>query len=257
MKIGTYDLAGKVAIVTGAGQGIGKAIAVAYAQLGCQVVCAGRTPRDLVKTCEEINHAAGNKSTTWFKADVSREDDRIRLVQFALEKYGRITHLVNTVGGGQPGTLQNINSDAFNALFDLNVTSATHLIQLCYDSMVASGGGNVINISSVAGSLVQKHFACYGTVKAALDHLTRNLAQDLAPHIRVNGIAPGPIETRALLDATPDQLRQMMAEKTPLKRIGQAEDIANAACFFATDASSWITGQILNVDGGAAHPIFG
>ncbi|WP_371185548.1 SDR family NAD(P)-dependent oxidoreductase [Thalassotalea maritima] len=264
MNITNQSLDNKVAIVTGAGQGIGKAIAKAFASLGCHVVCTARTLADIEATCDEINrefagsqvdNATGHLAVP-FQADVCHADDRQALVNFTLAKFNRITHLVNTVGGGGPCPFTKIDTNTLSNIFDLNVTTAAHLIQLCQVHMINSGGGNVINISSAAAKLVQQNFSAYAAVKAALDHFTRNIAQELAPEVRVNAISPGPIATKALMDVAPEAMLEQMAERTPMQRIGNVEDIANAACFFATDASSWITGQILAVDGGAEQPIF-
>ncbi len=256
MILDKYTLSGSVAIVTGAGQGIGKAIALAFAELGCKVVCSARTQQDIDETSNQINELYGENRSVAVASDVTQEADRRRLVDAAISAYGRVTHLVNTVGGGRPSSAEDLSFEELNQAFNYNVTSAFHLSQLCFDSMKTEGHGNIINVSSAAAKLIQRNFAAYATVKAGLEHLTRNLAQDLAPHIRVNAIAPGPIATSALERATTVEMRDYMASKTPLQRIGNVDDIASAACFFATDASSWITGQILAVDGGAESPLF-
>ena len=256
MILDRFSLNDSVAIVTGAGQGIGQAIALAYAQLGCRVVCAARTKADVLSTCELITKHAPQGEAVACVADVTVEGDRRGLVAFALQTFGKITHLVNTVGGGKPNTPASLSSEQLNEMFNFNVTSAFHLTQLCIEPMQKAGMGNIINISSAAAKLKQKNFSAYAAVKASLEHLTRNLAQDLAPNIRVNAIAPGPVATKALKNAVPEQALDFMAQNTPLQCIGSPEDIASAAVFMATDASAWITGQVLAIDGGAEQPIF-
>ncbi len=245
----------KVAIVTGAGQGIGAAIAEAYVSLGANVICVGRTQSKLDTFINHIDNQDYSGRVSPFVADVTQSKDRQALVAFAIKEFGSLTHLVNTVGGGPMSDLNSLSNTELNNLFNYNVTSAYHLIQLSVPHMRNGGSGNIINISSAAGKLAQKHFSAYATVKAGLDHLTRNLAQELSPIIRVNAIAPGPIETPALLNFVPSEVLKKMASKTPLQRIGTTNDIAQAAVFFATSHSSWITGQILAVDGGAENPI--
>ena len=134
--------------------------------------------------------------------------------------------------------------------------SAYALTQLCVPAMREAGGGNIINITSGAARYAQRHFSAYGAAKAALTQLTRLLAQDFAPQVRVNGIAPGPILTAALDRALPADMREGMVRNTPLQRLGETEDIAAAALYLATPASGWVTGKILEVDGGAESSVW-
>lgn len=256
MTDATFSLKDTVAIVTGAGQGIGQAIAIKFAQYGANVLCVARTQSDLDNTCEQINALENAGRAVSCVADVLSASDREKVVNSALETFGKVTHLVNTVGGGGPNTPESLPYDRLTGMFDYNVTSSYHLMQLCLKPMREAGSGNIINISSAAGKLIQRNFSGYAMAKAALDHLTRNFAQDVAPIIRVNAVAPGPIATAALRKAAPEEALQYMAKHTPMQRIGLVDDIANAALFFASPASAWITGQILAVDGGAEQPIF-
>ena len=244
-----------VAVVTGASQGIGAAIAKVFAEQGAQVICVGRTTETLHTFCDDINSVGYTGFVYPFVADVTQSASRQNLVEYCIKTFNRITHLVNTVGGGPMRDLDSLSENELDDLFHYNVTSAYHLIQLCAPHLKKSGQGNIINISSAAGKLVQKHFSGYAAVKTGLNHMTRNLAQELAPEIRLNAIAPGPISTPALTNFVPQSIQDTMAHKTPLKRIGTAEDIAQAALFLASSQSAWITGQILAVDGGAESSV--
>lgn len=249
-----FTLSGKVAIVTGAGQGIGKAIAIAFAQAGADVVCAARTLSDVEETADQIQ-ALGRRSLA-VKCDVTLEDERQALVAQTLEAFGKITHLVNCVGGGKPNDAGTLKPSQLNDMFHLNVTSSFALIQACLDAFKQANEGNIINISSAAARYIQPHFSAYGSTKAALTHLTKLLAQDFAPMIRVNAIEPGPIMTNALKSAIPESMLASMRANTPMKTIGTPEDIASAALFLATPASAWITGKVIEVDGGAESTVF-
>jgi 7-alpha-hydroxysteroid dehydrogenase len=145
---------------------------------------------------------------------------------------------------------------AFADVLRWNVAPAYSLIQKCAKPMREAGGGAVVNISSTAARYAQKHFSAYGSAKAALNQMTRCLAQDFAPHVRINAIEPGSILTDALAPHLTPERRQAMMERTPMARLGEVEDIAAAVLFLASPASAWITGKILGVDGGAEAPIW-
>lgn len=249
-----FNLSGQVAIVTGAGQGIGHAIALAYADAGADVVCAARTLTDVEQVAAQIQ-ASGRKALA-LSCDVSREQDRQALVSETLEAMGKITHLVNTVGGGGPNDPLTLPPEAFSQYLDFNITTSYALTQLCVPHMQDAGRGNVINITSAAARYIQPHFSAYGAAKAALTHLTKLLAQDFAPKVRVNAIAPGPIVTDALTNLVSEEILSAMADNTPLKRLGSPEDIAAAALYLATPASGWVTGKVIEVDGGAETTVW-
>lgn len=249
-----FRLDDSVAIVTGASRGIGRAIALAYAQAGADVVCSARSSHDLESVVQAIE-ALGRRALA-VPCDVSDHTQCQELVQRTQQHFGRITHLVNNVGGGGPNDALQMSPEAFAQVLNFNVTTAYSLSQLCVPLMRESGGGNIVNISSVAARYSQRHFSAYGTAKAALSHLTRLLAQDFAPEVRVNAVAPGPTLTDALNRVMPDDMRQIMEQNTPLRCLGQPEDIAAACLFLASPASRWITGKILDVDGGADSTVW-
>jgi 7-alpha-hydroxysteroid dehydrogenase len=173
------------------------------------------------------------------------------LVDRAMQEFGRIDIVVNNAGGSMPGPFLSTTEEAFNEALRWNVTTAFNLTQLAVPHMLEVGGGSVINIASAVGRFADRGFCAYGTSKAAMIHLTRNLAADLAPKIRVNVIAPGAIATSALdIVLQNEALERQMIERTPLGRIGDVEDIAAGAVYLASAASGYVTGRVIDIDGG-------
>jgi 7-alpha-hydroxysteroid dehydrogenase len=249
-----FSLKGSVAIVTGAGRGIGRAIALCYAEAGADVVCSARTRADLHSLVSEIE-GLGQRALA-VPCDVGDDAQRRALVEQSLQHFGRLTHLVNNAGGGGPNDPLQLSAQELLQMLDFNVVSTYALSQLCVPAMRESGGGNILNISSVAARYAQRHFSAYGSAKAALNQLTRLLAQDFAPQVRVNAVAPGPVLTDALNNVMSSDMRQAMERATPLKRLGTPQDIADAALFLASPASSWVTGKVLEIDGGAESSVW-
>lgn len=249
-----FTLQGSVALVTGAGKGIGKAIALAYAEAGASVACAARTQADVDAVAEQIRQQGGQAIAV--VCDVNDPAQREAAVAATLEAFGKITHLVNNAGGGGPNSPLKLSWEEFDRSMHFNVTSAYHLIQLCAPHMLENGQGNIINITSGAARYIQRNFSRYAAAKAALTQLGKMLAQDFAPRIRINAIAPGPIMTDALAGVMTDEIRQIMEKNTPLRTLGEVEDIAAAALYLATPASKWVTGKVLEVDGGAEASVF-
>jgi len=248
MILDRFRLTDKVAIVTGAGKGIGRGIALGFADAGADVVLAARTPGDLESAAEEIR-ARGRRALA-VPCDVTAGEQLDALAARARGELGRIDILVNNAGGTPPTPLLQLEDRAFEAAFHFNVTSAMHLSRQVIPHMLERDGGAIVNISSGLGHLVESGFVAYGTAKAALAHMTRLMACEFAPRVRVNAIAVGATLTDALGLFVKGELKRQMEELTPMGRLGSVEDIACAAVYLASPAASWVTGKIFEVDGG-------
>ncbi|MGH0028640.1 MAG: glucose 1-dehydrogenase [Myxococcota bacterium] len=248
MILDRFRLDDKVAIVTGAGRGIGEGCALAFAEMGAHVVCAARTPEQIEATAEKVR-ALGRRAIA-VPCDVMQTDQLESLVAAAEKEFGRIDVVVNNAGGSPPKPALETSERMFEKAFHFNVTSAFLLTRLAVPIMRRGGGGSVVNISSAAGRLVQSGFAAYGTAKAALSFLTKNLGAEFAPDVRVNAIGVGSVATSSLLPYLSDDLRSAMEDATPMRRLGEVEDIALMALYLASPASSWVTGKVMEVDGG-------
>jgi 7-alpha-hydroxysteroid dehydrogenase len=243
-----------VAVVTGAGRGLGAAIAVAFAEAGADVVIAARTRSQLEAVAEQVENAGRRAHIV--AADLAHPEETAKLAAEAVEAFGKLDIVVNNVGGTMPNTLLTTSTKDLKDAFTFNVGTAHALTSAAVPLMLEhSGGGSIINITSTMGRLAGRGFAAYGTAKAALAHYTRLAAMDLCPRIRVNGIAPGSILTSALdVVASNDELREPMEKVTPMRRLGEPDDIAAAAVYLASPAGSYLTGKVLEVDGGLTFP---
>ena len=244
-----FRLDGQVAIVTGSGRGIGAGTALAYADAGADVVLSARTMSQLEDTAGKVR-ARGRRALV-VSCDVLDPDQRKNLVDRTLEEFGRLDILVNNAGGWPPKPTLDVTESEFEDCFRFNVTTAFAMTRLAVPKMVeTAGGGSIVNISSAAGRFNARGFAAYGTAKSALSFLTKNLAQDFAPKVRVNGIAVGSILTEALSGFMNEDLERQMLAKTPMGRLGEVEDIAACALYLASPAASYVTGEIYGVNGG-------
>lgn len=246
--IDRFRMNGKVALVTGAGRGIGQAIALAFAEQGADVAIAARTETEIEATAAKAR-ALGRRALA-LTCDVTDASQLDAAVSRTLTGLGRIDVLVNNAGGFPPMPFLETDLPSWEWCFKFNLTSAYLLTRACLPHMLAKDGGVVLNISSAAGRIVQKGFVGYGTAKAALSFMTRQLAAEFAPRVRVNALAVGAVETSALAPFLTDELRATMESMTPMQRIGTVEDIALAALWLCSPAGGWVTGKVVEVDGG-------
>lgn len=242
-----YGLTGRAAVVTGATRGIGLAVARQLAGAGALVCVTARDAADVRRTAAELGGIG-------LAGDVADPEHVRALVELALREFGRIDVLVNNAATNQPyGPLMDVDPGAWRDAFTINVEAALRLVQGVWHGWMREHGGAVVNVCTEGAGHVGPNVGAYGTSKAALLHLTQQLAGELAPGVRVNSVSPGLVRTemaRFVWEKAPVEL--------PLGRIGEPGDIARAVVWLASDAAEWITGADLLVDGGtrvrAAHP---
>jgi 7-alpha-hydroxysteroid dehydrogenase len=253
MILDRFKVDGQVAVVTGAGRGIGAATAVALAEAGADVVLSARSRDQLEKVATRVEEA-GRRAVV-VPADLSDLDAVAGLAQTAYDDLGRLDIVVNNVGGTIPNALLDTDAAYLEEAFHFNVSTAHTLVRAAVPHLLSSGGGSIVNISSVVGRVAGRGYLAYGTAKAALAHYTRLAAADLSPHVRVNAIAVGSVMTSALeFVASDERTRAEMEAATPLGRIGEAEDIAATVLYLASRAGGYVTGKVLEVDGGLEQP---
>jgi 7-alpha-hydroxysteroid dehydrogenase len=243
-----FRMTDQVALVTGAGRGIGRGIALAFAEMGADVVCAARTPKEIEATAAAAR-GFGRRALA-LPCDVNDAAQLDRVVADAIAEFGRVDVLVNNAGGFPPMKALDTDQPSWEWCMRFNVTSAFLLTRLCLPHMLERGSGAVLNISSAAGRIVRSGFVAYGTAKAALSFMTKQLAAEFAPRVRVNALAVGAVETAALAPFLTDEIRGQMEAMTPMRRIGTVDDIALAALWLCSPAGAWVTGKVVEVDGG-------
>ncbi len=245
-----FSLYGKVAVVTGASSGLGVAFATGLADAGADIaICARRVDR-LEETRRAVQEAG--RRCVAVEADVSVPEDCQRLVRAAVDELGRVDVLINNAGVGTAVPALREAPEEFRRVIDINLNGSYFMAQACAAAMRQSGGGSIVNIGSVLGSTTAGlPQAAYGASKAAIIGLTRDLAQQWTGRygIRVNALAPGFFASE-MSDQYPDGYLEQMLYRVPAGRVGEAEELVAAALFLASDASSYVTGILLPVDGG-------
>jgi len=252
-----FRVDGRAAVVTGAGRGLGAAAAVALAEAGADVLISARSEEQLAKVAQDIE-AAGRRAVA-VPADLSDLDAAAGLAEAAVSAFGRLDIVVNNVGGAMPRPFLDTAPRHLSRAFEFNVATAHSLTRAAVPHLLAASENGttsaVINITSTVGRVAGRGYLAYGTAKAALAHYTRLAAADLAPRIRVNGIAVGAAATSALdIVVSDDGLRQQLEQSTPLARIGDPREVAAAVVYLAAPSGGYLTGKILEVDGGIQSP---
>ncbi len=251
-----FDLTGKVAVVTGGGDGIGKGVSMTLAAAGASVVVSSRTFEKAKMTAEEIERAGGRAVAV--SCNVLNKEDLTELIEFAVKTYGTVNILVNNAGGGGGGRENpfDIDRDYVERIYAMNVFAPWQLCKLAAPYMHRSGYGSIVNITSMSSINNDPGMAIYGSSKAALNHMASNLAYDYGSMgIRINCVGPGATRTHALSTVlTPDIEAKMLAH-TPIRRLGEVSDIAGAVLYLASPISSWVSGQVLMVNGGGVQTL--
>ncbi|HRW37580.1 MAG: SDR family oxidoreductase [Acidimicrobiales bacterium] len=253
MILDRFRIDDQVAIVTGAGRGIGAASALALAEAGADVVISARSEDQLDGVAAQIE-AAGRRAHI-VAADLSDLDAVAGLAQAAKDAFGRLDIVVDNLGGTMPRPFEHTSPRFLTEAFQFNVATAHALNRAAVPVMLETGGGAIVGISSIMGRVPGRGYLAYGTAKAGLAHYTKLAARDLAPKIRVNAIAVGSIATSALdIVMQDDAMRTEMESVTPLRSIGEPEHISATVLFLASPAAGYVTGKVVEVDGGLEQP---
>ncbi|MDX1266580.1 MAG: glucose 1-dehydrogenase [Oceanisphaera sp.] len=251
-----FDLNNKVAIITGGANGIGKACSLMLAAHGASVVVADLNLEAAEAVASHIRQDGGQALAV--SCNVLNDEDLTGLVNQTLAEFGGIHILVNNVGGGGAGreSPATLSVEQFARTFQLNVFSNWRLAQLCAPHMENAGYGSIINMSSMSSINKSPAISAYASSKAAINHMTANLAFDYGPAgIRVNAVGPGAVRTDALASVLTPEIETRMLSHTPLKRLGEPDDIAGAVLYFAAPISQWVSGQTLFVNGGGVQTL--
>ena len=248
-----FRIDGQVAVVTGAGRGIGAASALALAEAGADVVISARTEEQLKETARQVE--AVGRQAHLVVADLNEVDQVRSLAAAAKDAFGRLDIVVNNVGGTMPRSYLDTSVGFLERAFHFNVSTAHALSTAAVPIMLEQGGGAIVNIASVVGKVAGRGYLAYGTAKGALIHYTELAAEDLAPRVRINAIAVGSIATSALdIVMSDDAMRTGIENATPLRRLGSTDDIAAAVLYLASPAGGYLTGAVLDVHGGLQQP---
>ena len=253
MLLDAFRLDGKIALITGAGKGIGERITLAFAEMGANVICVARSQDDLERVATQARELGVEALA--ISCDVTKDEQLQNVVDQVTSAYGKLDILINNAGapGKGYGPMTQVTKARFEHTVGINLTSVYALTQLCLPLLQAAESATVVNVSSALAWMVDRNFASYAAAKAGVNQLTRVMAYELAPNIRVNGIAPGAVDTpstsfikqnEAMLKATTRWI--------PMGRMGDPIDIALGALYLASPASGFVTGKIIDIDGGMA-----
>lgn len=253
-KFQNLNLNGKGAIITGGGSGIGRATALTLAGAGAKVAVCDICYDKAYEVKKEIESMGLNAMA--IKCDVSNSKSCEEMVNTIAKEFKTIDILVNNVGGGGGGRehFEDLSEEYIEKIYNLNLFSIFRITKLCLPYMPKKDSSSIINVSSMASIINSKDMSVYGTTKSAISKLTRSMSVDLAP-IRINCVMPGAIKTPALETVLNEEIENSMLKSTPLKRLGEPEDIANAILFFTSPLASWISGQSLMINGGGVQDL--
>ncbi len=240
-------LDGKVALVTGGSRGIGRGIAEVFAASGAEVMITSRSEESCAATAREIGEGVHYEA-----GHIGRDEDADRVIEATMDRLGRIDVLINNAATNPyAGRTIEVDRQRWDKTFEINLTAPMFWTQRVWTRWMKENGGSVINLSSVGGLATNPILGVYDVTKAALIHLTKQLAAELAPQVRVNALAPGLVKTDFAKVLWEGEKGDIVAEAYPLKRLGEPKDVAHAALFLAADTGRWITGQTWALEGGA------
>lgn len=251
-----FNLSGKVAIVTGGGNGIGKGCCEILAEAGASIVVSDLKEEDAEAVAKGIRNKGGKAIAV--ACNVLKDEDLVNVVDQAVKHFGGVHVLVNNAGGGGGGRENPFKVDVayFEKIFRLNLFSAWRLCQLVVPHMAKGGYGSIVNITSMSSINKSPNMSAYASSKEALNHMAANLAFDFGPvNVRINNVGPGATKTHALSTVLTPEIEAKMLEHTPIKRLGEVSDIAGAVLYFAAPISEWVSGQVLFVNGGGIQTL--
>lgn len=256
MKIlNLFDLSGKVAIISGGANGIGKATAILLAKAGANIAIGDFKLEDAEKTAKEIQKLGVQAIAV--SCNVLKDEDLVNLVETTVKKLGGIHILINNAGGGGGGRENpfKISVDDIKRDYELNVFSGWRLCQLCVPYMKEAGYGSIVFTTSMSSINKSPNMSGYAGSKASVNHMAANLAHDFGPEVRINCVGPGATRTAALESVLTPEIENKMLANTPIKRLGTADDIAGAMLYFAAPISEWVSGQTIFVNGGGVQTL--